>query len=257
MPWRRRSRLRLRRSRNTRSSFTRRRFTRRKTVYRKAKRNLSPLTIIDRDIFDLTTDSNGKCYFAINLNGAPGKNNSDGMVVRGNPGTPVTSYNFAFKKFASLALLWEQVRCKWIKVQFIPRQQYESNFAYVPMYIIRERDGMDFDPTTFFGTTSDVLYEPRCKAYNFSKPFKLFQRTVPYGYLSKVPPYPEVEVDSNTGFNIMGQWHGMNSSLGNLNSANSNHIYGMIPDGPPTKTIGDFVCTAKFECKGALKPPFA
>lgn len=214
---------------------------------------MSPLSIIDRDIVEINTGTSGNAFIACNLNGRPGTEDEQGMVVSGNPDVPTIGYDFSFSKFrgGKLERLYEQCRCVWWKMQWVPTIPNDSSTTnlYAPVCVLKERDGGDWSPTSTFPSDRQIYSEPRMKVYNAYRPFTIFQRTVPYGYLSKVPPYNTATVYSNTGANIMGQWHGIGTGLGRLDDVNGFHIYVRFKEFSASKKLGHFIITARMQCK--------
>jgi len=214
------------------------------------------MTITDTITFDITTDSNGNAYFAFNFNGCPGQNSDTGMLLHGNPGAPAFDYH-KFPKFTSgqVNRIWEQVRCSWVKFKYYPIAPYVTTtgvpyITYYPAFVIKERDGIDWDPLTAFPTDDQMLSDPSTKVYNVAKPFTIFQRSCKYPILGKIPPYPSSAVASNTGANIWGQWHGIDDHMGSLNDINSAHIYAKFSGQYHGAKVATVVVTAKFQCKG-------
>lgn len=244
----------IRRRPRYRRKVRRSRTFRKKRIYRKAVKKLQPLTIQDRTVVEVKADANGNVAVAVNLNGAPGRQDESSMVCRVRPITPEILY-YNFKKFKNNKLnhVWEQCRCVWLKLKWFPYRPNDGSSVavYTPAVVIRERDGIDWSPSSTFPDDTTIYYEPSFKAYNWYRPFTIFQRCVPYGFLSKVPPYPTSSVFANTGANIHGQWHGMDASLGRMDDANSEHIYIRFKDAPVNGVLGTFIVTAKFQCKGS------
>lgn len=211
---------------------------------------------MDREIIEVRTGSDGKAFIAVNLNGAPGKATSEGMVLSGDPTTPTLDYNFNFHKFEAnkIPKIWEQCRCVWLKMRWFPNLPFENSntgASYSAFTFVKERDGIDWDPSSTFPADTQIYTEPNFKAFNWFRPFTVFQRTVPYGYLSKVPNYTVAGIETTTGANIHGQWHGVNTTMGSLNDANTCHIYGRVNEAPPSAKLGHFLISAKFALKGS------
>lgn len=213
------------------------------------------MTITDRCVMQVKGDANGNVAVAINLNGAPGREDETGMMMYARPITPDINYGFSFQKFKNNKLnhIWEQCRCVWLKLKWFPYRPNDGSSVavYSPVATIKERDGIDWSPSSTFPDDKTMYYEPNFKAYNWFRPFTIFQRCVPYGYLSKIPPYPTSSVFVNTGANIHGQWHGIDTALGRMDDPNSAHIYIRFKEAPANGVLGNFVITAKFQCKGS------
>jgi len=209
-----------------------------------------PATLVDQMVVPITTDSQGRAFLAINLNGAPGHDDVTGMVLYGNPGTPLLETP-RFRKFKSGKVnhIWEQVRTVWCSVKIIPLL---PNFltTFPPVYVIKERDGCDWNPSSYSPSAEELLADMSTKTYNSYKQFRIFQRCVGYGMLNKVPPYPTSLVSANTGANIHGQWRGCDENLGSLDATNSAHIYAMWRGAEASKVIAYGIIKAKFQVKG-------
>jgi hypothetical protein len=217
--------------------------------YRKMLRFQQPLTIIDKFSVNWNTDASGNALFAVNMNGAPAANSHSAMFVYGSP----TSVAYGqFGKFTALQALWEQCRCSWIKIKFYPSMPNDTVTVgqYNPVYVMKERDGIDFSPIATFPTKDAILSEPQSFAVNRYTPFKIFQRSVKYPVLNRQPPMWGVE--SHPGHNLFGQWHDCAQSINNFSTDNTAHIYAAAIQGPPSVTIGTLVVSAKFVLKGQL-----
>lgn len=238
-------------------TFRRRRpiFRRRRRVskgYRKAVRYQQPMTIIDKAVAFWNTDASGNAWFAVNMNGAPAADNQNGMFQYGSP----TSIAYTkFDKFTALQAVYEQVRCSWIKIQFFPSMPNDSVTvgAYNPVYIVKERSGLDFIPSAGFPSADAVLSEPQSYAVNRYRPFKIFQRSIKYPILNKYPMrWGAGSSTQNTDHNLWGQWHDPTKSIQDFSSDDTCHVYAQTHDGPHSVTIGTLIISAKFQCKGQL-----
>lgn len=215
-----------------------------------------PMLIEDRLTFPLETGTGSDiAQFAINFNGSPALATANGMVGS-NDGVANTYYKFP--KFDWLKNLYEMVRCRWIKVQFIPRMPADTAATanYNPLYIIKERDGLDDFLSNTPPNIESIVTEPAMKIKNWFRPWKLFQRSAKYGLLTKIPPAP-VGSALQTGENLFGQWHGIGSPIGTLTTIHGPHILATTQDGPTDTVLGTIVVTASFMCRGSIRvtPP--
>jgi len=244
-----RSRRRLRRPRRM---ARRSRAFRKRKIYRTARRKLAFTTIRDRTVIKLTTDASGTCLIGANLNAAPSGKSTDFFAF----GNPTSLAAQKFPKFDWIDKLWEQCRCRWIKWKWYPLQPFDnsttSSAGYVPCYFVQERDGIDFGVTTSIPTSTDILNEPNMKVINRQRPFTIFQRCTKYGPYNKVPA-PKSTALQETGQNIWGQWHGINTSIGDLDLANSAHQYFVFFGAKPSSDIGYFQIEASFDLKGQVR----
>jgi len=213
------------------------------------------MVIEDRIVFPLATaDSTRQCGFGWNFNGSPTKNTNEGCL--GSFDGVAVSY-YSFPKFDYLKNLYETVRCRWVKFNFIPRcpNDVATVGNYSPFYIIKERDGTDFGIQSSADTVDieQIATEPSMKTKNWFRPWKVFQRSIKYGVLSKIPSTIQ-GVTAGTGTNLMGQWHGIGSNIGLLDEPNGLHIYGQTGQGINTGTLGTIIVTASFTLRGNYRP---
>lgn len=214
-----------------------------------------PMVIEDRVVFPVACANNDReAGFAFNFNGSPSLSTNEGMLCSFD-GLAVTY--FSFIKFDQLKLLYEQVRCRWVKFQFIPRLPNDTAAVanYSPFYIIKERDGLD-NGVLSSGRVLDIdqiSTEPSMKVKNWVRPWKLFQRSIKYPVLNKVPS--NVDSENSTGDNLMGLWHGINNSIGRLDATNGPHIWGQTGQGVNSGVLGTMVVTASFCLKGNYRQP--
>lgn len=201
----------------------------------------------------VTTDASGVAIVGANLNASPSASSYD-FIINGNPTSLTAQY---FRKFDWIKKLWEQCRCRWIKWKWFPLQPFDnsttSSAGYVPLYFVQERDGIDWAVTATLPSTNVMLTEPNMRLINRQRPFTIFQRTTKYGPYSKIPPYPQTLVDTNTGSNIWGQWHGIETSLGDMDLPNAAHQYFQFVGAKPSATLGYFVVEASFDLKGQIR----
>jgi len=149
--------------------------------------------------------------------------------------------------------VWEQCRCAWVKIKFYPSMPNDTIAvgAYNPVYIMKERDGIDFSASAAFPTANAILSEPNSRAVNRYRPFKIFQRSIRYPILNKYPSATTIHADNPT-LNLWGQWHDITKPIGMVGDENAAHIYMQARSGPVSVTIGTLVVEAKFVVKGQL-----
>lgn len=218
--------------------------------YRKQRQYQQPATIIDKFSVNWNTDASGNAIIAVNMNGAPAANSADATLMYGNP----TSITYAqFPKFTSLQAIYEQCRMAWIKIKFFPSMPNDTVAVgqYNPIYVMKERDGIDFSPIGSFPSANAVLSEPQSYALNRYRPWKIFQRSIRYPVLNKYP-FESGTTTGDPSHNLWGQWHDISQAISDLNSDNCAHIYVQARTGPASVTIGTLVVSAKFVLKGQL-----
>lgn len=205
----------------------------RKSNYKKSRVQATYATL--RTVVDVTTGANGDFTLLVNFNGEISTATAGTAVVNSYSDTTGTAY--ALQDAPAYAALYEQKRCRGVRIRFIPSSPDDSSSttSYQPLYMIFDKDGNeDIDQTS---TVNDILEENRFTIRQLYRPLDVYKRAFAYKLQSKFPIATSSSIPSTQL--PAGYWTHTSSSGGV--STSYPHWIWAIRDGTASKNYGKLV----------------
>lgn len=225
---------------------------------KKYQRRLNRLQVLNTKMicaFDWVTDVNGKAQIYINMNGRF-LNTLRNFLAWGGTTAATGANNWVYPKEAiNYVALYHSMRIAMVKLRFIPHYTEASaagsgNNQNLPVWYFYDKEGIEWIPSGTSSTPAsidNIIQQENYKAKQSSRPWKIIVRSLKYPMQSK---YTTIETATPVNIqNHAGVWHGAESSIGDMEHANSAHAV-LYTEGHNTgKILGKVIVTVYAQFK--------